>query len=135
MMKIKRTKDGIKISFTCKMNHRFSLMSHEDGWCKVCEGLLQNAKAHAEKHGGKLLSKTLENELEFECEKGHRWKISYKKCLRSWCKICKKERKRLVKEILAEEKKRVEEQRKTKQDKMLEEARLRMINESKQRKG
>jgi hypothetical protein len=53
LLKVKRTKNGVKMSFTCKMNHRFSLMSGEaNSWCKVCEGLLKNARVHANLKGG-----------------------------------------------------------------------------------
>jgi len=115
MLKIKRTKEGIKMSFTCKMNHRFSLMSYEENsWCKVCDTLLANAKRHAHDKGGVLISKHLTSELKFRCHVGHEWEVSYKKCMRSWCKTCKKQKKKMVKEILEEEQKRVENERKNK---------------------
>lgn len=128
MLKIKKTKEGIKMSFTCKMNHRFSLMSYEENsWCKVCDSLLKNAKRHACEKGGVLLSQKLTAELRFRCKAGHEWEVSYKKCMRNWCKDCKKQRKKMVKEILEEEQRRVENDRKNKQDKMLEEARVDML--------
>lgn len=131
MLKIKRTKEGIKMSFTCKMNHRFSLMSYEENsWCKVCDTLLKNAKRHASEKGGVLLSKKLTAELSFRCKAGHEWEVSYKKCMRNWCKACKKQRKKMVKEILEEEQKRIENERKNKQDKMLEEARVDMLKKN-----
>jgi len=103
----KSTSEGTKISFACRMNHRFSVYLEDSkarkDWCAVCRSLFERAGDFALRNEGQLLTPELQPSMRFSCKAGHVWSVSYKKCTRSWCKLCKKERKRLVKNILAEE--------------------------------
>lgn len=127
----KQTSTGTKVSFVCKLNHRFSQDYNEENssWCMVCRSLLRNAQRFAESNSGRLINTEIAHDLSFTCENGHQWTVNYRKFMRNWCKECRKERKRLVKQILSEETKKEDEERRFRQDKMLEEAKMRMLNE------
>lgn len=75
------------------------------------------------------MSKELEPQLQFQCHKGHSWSVSYKKCIRVWCKKCKNATKLLAKEKIAQDNQAQECKRRFKQEKMLREARDNMLKE------
>lgn len=115
----KKKFSGVKVSFACKLNHRFSkTFKHEDcnheephchsSWCQICQNLFEKAKSFAKNNNGELLSTEMGKVLEFRCSKGHQWSISYKKSQRSWCNRCSKAKKKQQKEKLAQKKKAIE---------------------------
>lgn len=135
----KRTLEGTKVSFTCRLNHRFSSIfphnaGHDDNckgtsWCRTCTQLFEKAKRFADSQGGELVSDQMNKVLEFKCSAGHSWSISYKKSQRSWCNRCKKAKRKLQKERLAQKRKTQEYQRMCRQEKMLQEAKERMLRQ------
>lgn len=129
---------GVKVSFMCHMRHKFSLKltSIERGqWCKICNTMYNKIQAYVQSKNGRLVSQHLSKELQLECENLHRWTISYQNLFGSWCKRCKKERKKMVKDILNEEERLLHEKRKDRQKKLLNEARINMINNQMKQQG
>lgn len=98
----------IKLDLVCAENHKWSTFPRNlirGFWCKSCA--LKKAKQHlkksltdctelAKKNNGICLSKEYLNasaKLEWECEKGHKWKATYSGVRNgTWCNICSSER-------------------------------------------
>eukprot|EP00826_Nyctotherus_ovalis_P028843 TRINITY_DN2273_c0_g1_i3.p1 TRINITY_DN2273_c0_g1~~TRINITY_DN2273_c0_g1_i3.p1 ORF type:complete len:269 (+),score=26.51 TRINITY_DN2273_c0_g1_i3:128-934(+) len=73
------------LTFKCPGNHTFSASSSETAVCPQCEIMKAKCLRHAKLHNGnyvfyivgKLLTENYEGSVEFECEKGHVWKVNY----------------------------------------------------------
>lgn len=90
-----------KLSWKCDKGHawkanRLSVIKHGT-WCPECFGkkklTIEEMQDLGVERGGKCLSKEIKNrddKLEWECERGHRWKASGHsvKNSKSWCPYC-----------------------------------------------
>ena len=121
---------------TCKFGHSLSQQprDQDSSCCFTCNSQLSSIRKFAEENGGKLLSSSIENEIELQCSKGHLWTVSPRKAAKSWCKECKKNKKQILKDMIKEEQRRKEEELKDKQNKDLEDLRLKMMQGEQQAK-
>lgn len=91
-----------KICFECSEGHRWFTKPNlifSGRWCPECAGnikyTLDEIQQIANNRGGKCLStyyKKAGQQLEWECDKGHRWKIALQNVIHanSWCPVCRK---------------------------------------------
>lgn len=87
----------------CEMGHIWKATSRSiknGSWCSICSGkepiTIELMHDIAKQRGGRCLSTVYRNsytKLEWECEKGHRWKVGYNSIsVGSWCPKCGRER-------------------------------------------
>jgi len=76
----------------CSMGHTFQRKIGDvlrGEWCLKCDEELAKLQEYAQSKGGVTLNNTLSENVEFECQEGHRWMASfryYRK--RKWCVTC-----------------------------------------------
>lgn len=111
MQNIARQRDGkclskeyadnkTKLRWQCKQGHEWEASPSnikKGGWCRICSKkakyTIQEMRDLARKRGGKCLSRTYKGvftKLEWQCEKGHRWKAIPTNINRgTWCPQCR----------------------------------------------
>ena len=105
------TNNHANLEWECAEGHRWKATANNvrrGSWCNICvrkrmgenqRDKIETFQEIAAKKGGKCLSTNYVNNrmnLEFECAKGHIWKIApgSVKNMGLWCKICKAEEKK-----------------------------------------
>jgi hypothetical protein len=90
---------GKDITWQCEKRHVWDAgygNIQQGGWCPRCSGRygppMSTIRSRARRLGGRCLSKNWEGSdvsLEWECEKGHRWKARWGNVrLGTWCPVC-----------------------------------------------
>jgi len=92
--------NATKLQWECSQGHRWMAAPNAVAggiWCTECSGYkkhtIEKMQSIAKDRGGRCLSKRYVNahtKLEWECEKGHRWKAKPNSVKNngSWCRIC-----------------------------------------------
>jgi len=101
-----------KLKWQCERGHEWFAKPNsiqQGTWCAKCSGkkrkTINEFLKLAEMHGGKCLSEEYTNResyIEFECKRGHRWKIKGGgRILRkkTWCPFCSKRVKKTIEEM------------------------------------
>jgi len=102
--------------------------------CKKCDKKMVKCREYAQSMNGKVLNLRYEDDIQFECEKGHDWKIKYSKYMFSrWCPKCEKMKRDEKKRQLEEEAEKIRKQIEAEQNAKLEEARIKMLEEERMR--
>jgi hypothetical protein len=94
----------VPMKWRCKEGHEweasFGTVVNRGAWCALCSGVvvvpedqLELARSTAIRKGGKCLSSRYvrnSEPMEWECERGHRWKAVYYSVVQSgtWCPFC-----------------------------------------------
>ena len=102
--------DKTKVTIKCKENHIFKVKPNNlrnGSWCPYCAGLMrltiEDMQHLAKERGGKCFSTDYVNNktpLEWECEKGHRWKARPDSVRNGkWCLVCSGKQKLTIEEM------------------------------------
>lgn len=100
--------------FLCELGHKFFLTKKEilDGsWCNTCRKTFQNLKRFARENRGELLNSKIEKNICFCCEAGHEWETPVRKAFWHWCRICSKNTKQILKDLIKQENIRIEQKK------------------------
>lgn len=100
--------------FLCELGHKFFLTKKEilDGtWCNTCRKTHQNLKRFARENRGELLNTRIEKNICFKCEAGHVWETTCRKAFWHWCRICSKNTKQILKDLIKQENIRIEQEK------------------------
>ena len=104
--------------FNCAIQHKFFLSQKQIStgtWCSNCKKLHNNLNNFAITNNGSLITPIMKKRMSFKCCRSHVWSISYKKASQRWCKICSKQAKRMIKNIIEIENARIESEKKVNQ--------------------
>ena len=123
------------IVLRCPENHKVSLKAKDPAiTCKKCNKKYAKCLEHAASHNGKVKNSRYQETITFECDKGHEWEIKYCKYMfTKWCPQCDKVKREEKKKTLEEESEKIRKENAAEQDAKLEEARLKMIEEERER--
>ena len=97
--------------FSCFDKHRFLLNKAQisrDIWCLSCAKTYQLVKEHVELNKGTLLTNNPKPVLLIKCLFGHEWNVKMKRANNSWCRICGREEKKELKNLIKRENEKVE---------------------------
>lgn len=98
-LELKKAKE--KVEWKCSEGHTWLASSDQvlrGSWCPECagfdpRGFQAKLKDYAASKGGRVVTKSFNSKgpVEFECSKGHRWKVKGPSGVlssKTWCKIC-----------------------------------------------
>lgn len=120
-----------KLKFKCKFNHQFAINVEEfkTKWCLRCDELLKDFSEFAARNGGRCLNQKFEENIHFECHKGHSWKLNHKNAKKRWCLDCVKDEKAEIKRKCEEERLLRNKREEEAQRKIFEEAKRKAMEE------